>query len=70
MRDYVWRTAGPALDVINISRPSSLYSSASYPMPERVRALSSDLELFGDERPRAGLTGVSLSDDSFGDSVR
>ena len=66
MRDYVWRTAGPALDVINISRPASFYSSGTFPMPERARALSSsDLELYDDARPRAGVTGVSPSDDSF-----
>jgi len=58
MRDYVWRTAGPPLEVINLTHPPSLDSTASFPMAERMRALSSgDLEIYDDVRPRVGATG-------------
>jgi hypothetical protein len=70
MRDYVWRTAGPPLEVVNITRPPSLYSTDSFPMAERMRALSSDLEIYDDVRPRVGATGVSPNDDGFREPVR
>ena len=70
MRDHVWRTAGPPAEVINITRPPSLYSAASFPMEERMGALPSDLEIYDDVRPRVGATGVSPSDDGFREPVR
>ncbi|KAN0134396.1 hypothetical protein V8E53_007894 [Lactarius tabidus] len=54
MRDYVWRTAGPPPEVINIT--ASVYSSAS--LQERARrTLSSNLEMYGDEQLGVGATG-------------
>lgn len=57
MRDYVKRTAGAALEIINIRRPSSDSSvSSPFPMINRPRAWC---ELDDEMQTRTGSTGVS-----------